>query len=260
MYFIPKKMNIKWCYLVLAALLLMLLPAQGVLAFQNETLHYVVQYKWGLVHKDAGEATLSLRNQGDRYMVTLTGRTKTWADKFFCVRDTLKSTIRKHGLQPLYYAKLTHEGGKYSRDIINYKYVGNNVVATTDRMREKKGKVTKSRMSFSAQAPAYDMLSIFYYLRNIDYDKLRKGSSFRVTMFSGSKKELMTFTCVCKETLKLRDKSRREAYKLKFNFREGSKKSSDDVLVWISTDSRHIPLQVVGNLKVGQVRCFYTGG
>lgn len=51
--------------------------------FQNEDLKYVISYKWGLIHKDAGEATLSLRQAGGNYNVTLTARTKPWADRFY---------------------------------------------------------------------------------------------------------------------------------------------------------------------------------
>ena len=32
--------------------------------FANEKLHYVISYKWGLIHKDAGEALPDVRRQG----------------------------------------------------------------------------------------------------------------------------------------------------------------------------------------------------
>lgn len=38
--------------------------------FKDETLNYVISYKWGLIHKDAGEATLKLRNSGNKYKLT----------------------------------------------------------------------------------------------------------------------------------------------------------------------------------------------
>ena len=81
--------------------------------FSNESLRYVVSYKWGLIHKDAGDATLSLRRSGDRYKVSLVAKTRTWADKFYSVRDTLLGEIRIKDLRPLSYAKITHEKKKY---------------------------------------------------------------------------------------------------------------------------------------------------
>ena len=45
----------------IAILVLLFLASLGLGAyastFSNETLHYVITYKWGLVQKDAGEAT-----------------------------------------------------------------------------------------------------------------------------------------------------------------------------------------------------------
>ena len=59
--------------------------------------------------KDAGTATLSLKNIGDKYHVKLTGKTKSWADNFYQVRDTLTGTIAKNGLKPEEYSKIAHE-------------------------------------------------------------------------------------------------------------------------------------------------------
>lgn len=63
--------------------------------FKNETLKYVVTYKWGLIHKDAGDATVTLRRNGDQYRMVLTAKSKPWADKIYRVRDTLESVMRR---------------------------------------------------------------------------------------------------------------------------------------------------------------------
>ena len=230
--------------------------------FADETLHYVVSYKWGLIHKDAGEATLSLRNHGNEYSLLLTGKTKSWADGFYMVRDTLKGRVTKQGLKPLSYTKIAHEKGKYSRDDILYTHSGRVVGGEAKRTREQKDgtmKVTHKKLSGTGEV--FDMLSAFYFLRTIDYSKLEKGEVVKATVFSGSKAETMTIRCTGIEEIKLRDKSKREAYHIKFKFTtEGKKKSSDDIDTWISTDSSHIPLLVVGSLPVGQVKCYYVGG
>lgn len=228
-------------------------------SFNDESLHYVVSYKWGLIHKDAGEATLSLKNNGDRFMVTLVGKTKSWADKFYQVRDTLLGTIQKDGLKPLSYSKIAHEDGKYGRDDITYTYSGTTVGGHSVRTRiNKKGEKSVREKDFTASGPTFDMLSVFYYLRTIDYASLVSGKTIEATLFSGSKVESLSIRCVGKEELKLRNKSVREAYHIKFKFTtEGKKKSSDDLDAWISTDPAHIPLQIVGSLPIGQVKCYY---
>ncbi len=227
--------------------------------FPDESLNYVISYKWGLIHKDAGEATLSLKNKGEKFMVTLTGKTKPWADKFYQVRDTLKGTILKNGLKPLSYTKISHEDGTYGHDEILYTYSGNNVKGNaTSTWVNKKGKRKDKEKTFEAQGPTFDMLSVFYFLRTIDFSELTSGKTITATLFSGSKVETLTIRGAGTEMLKLRNKTEREAYHIKFKFTtEGKKKSSDDLDAWISTDGQHIPLQIVGSLPIGQVRCYY---
>ena len=224
--------------------------------FANEKLHYVMSYKWGLIHKDAGEATLTLRRQGADYRIMLAAKTKPWADKIFMVRDTLLATVAADGFRPKNYQKISHEGGKYGKDDITYSYSGRNVTGHCKRYRDKKGKVSSSTKTLSAQGAVYDMLTIFYYLRLIDYDRLQKGHVVKSTVFSGSKSETITVRSLGKTTVKMRNGTKREAFHIRFNFTTGGKKkSSADMDTWISTDSAHIPLMLTGSLPVGQVRC-----
>lgn len=233
--------------------------ASAATAFKNETLHYVIQYKWGLIHKDAGEATLSLRQSGGNYKVTLAARTKPWADKIYMTRDTLKASIRMRDLKPLSYEKITHEKGKYAKDVISYSFSGTSTIGHAKRYRIKNGKMNVAEKTLSASGPVYDMLSVFYYLRQLDYSQLSKNKIYTATVFSGNKQEKIKIRSLGIEKIKLRDKSTREAYHIKFNFtQEGGKKSSDDIDTWISTDAAHIPLYLVGSLPVGQVRAYFV--
>lgn len=225
--------------------------------FQNETLKYVISYKWGLVHKDAGEATLSLTNTGNNYNIMLAAKTKPWADKIYQVRDTLRGTMRVSDLKPLSYTKITHEKGEYKWDQISYSFSGNNTIGKAKRYKKVKGKPTITENTFTATGPVYDMLSVFYYLRALDYSQLSKNKIYVATIFSGKQKETIKIRSLGVETVKMRDKTTREAYHIKFNFtRNGGKKSSDDIDTWISTDSRHIPLYLVGKLPIGEVRAY----
>lgn len=227
--------------------------------FKDETLNYVVSYKWGLIHKDAGTASLELKNHGNKYLIKLTAKTKPWADNIYHVRDTLLGTVSKTGFRPESYSKIAHEDGKYRRDDITYSYSGSAVGGHAKRVKiSKKGEVSRSEKKLSATGQTFDMLSVFYFLRTIDYSQLGAGKEVVATVFSGSKAEKLTIKCMGREEIKLRDKSKRDAYHIKFRFTsEGQKKSSDDIDAWISADSSHIPLLVEGSLPVGKVKCYY---
>ena len=228
-------------------------------AFSNETLHYVISYKWGLLHKDAGNATLTLRNVGDNYNVMLAARTQPWADKFYSVRDTLRGTITRNGLVPRSYVKITHEKGKYAKDEILYSKSGNVTKGLSRRYRpDENGIINMTEQTLSGTGPVYDMLSVYYYLRHIDYAALTRNKVYKATVFSGNMKETVTIRCQGIEKIKLRDKSEREAYHVKFKFTsDGGRKSSDDIDTWISTDDAHIPLYLVTKLPIGEVRVYF---
>ena len=84
-------------------------------------------YKWGMINKQAGTATITLRDQGDRYVSQLVGHSAPWADKFFMVRDTLNGVMDKQGYKPHFYEKIAHEGDDHKHDIVRFTYDGNSV-------------------------------------------------------------------------------------------------------------------------------------
>lgn len=250
-----KAMGLKIKLLTAVCLLMTAMTAKG--EFANETLNYVITYKWGAIHKETADATLRLTNHGSNYNLLLTAKTRRWADKFFTVRDTLSGVVSKKGLRPLRYVKSAHEGGKYSKDVITYSHNGKSTTGKCTRYRNKKGKVSTSGNTLTAAGDVYDMLSVFYYLRTLNYTTMAKGQTVKVTVFSGSKAETLTIKNLGLETITLRNKKRVHSYHIKFRFTtKGKKKSSDDMDAWLSADSRKIPLQLEGSLPLGKLKVY----
>lgn len=227
----------------------------------TEKLNYVVTYKWGLIQKDAGDVTITKRPHGSGYELRLIAKTKPWADKIYKVRDTLTSYTKSSKYSPEHYIYIAHEKNRYRRDNIRFSYSGNKVKGTAEKYREKKnGDVYSSTKELEGSSPVYDMLSVYFFVRDIDYATLKPGETINATIFSGDKTEELKVRCQGKETIKLRDKSEHEAWHILFNFTsDGGKKSSDDINCWISTTKPHIPLLIIGNLPIGQIRVNYEG-
>ena len=242
-------------YAVLLAVA-MVLPQQMLARdFSNETLNYEIVYHWGMIWKHAADAKLSIRKTNSGYNAQLTGKTRSWADKVYPVRDTLKCTMDKD-LRPLRYEKLTHEKDYYARDVVKFSYNYSHTSAKCTRYRSS-GTTT---IDLSAKAQAYDMLSVFYMLRNLDYDELTRNKNYTTVVFSGKLKEYLTINYKGVESIKMRDGSKRQAHRISFKFtQKGGKQSSDDINVWMSTDASRIPLLLVGKLPVGEVKCYYKG-
>ena len=242
---------------ILATMLLvvaMVLPQQvGARDFSNEVLNYEVVYHWGMIWKHAADASLSTRKTKDGYYAQLTGKTRSWADKVYPVRDTLKCTM-DNNLRPLSYEKLTHEKDYYARDVIKFSYNYSHTKAHCTRYR----KSGTTSIDLSAKAQAYDMVSVFYMLRNLDYDELSRNKNYTTIIFSGKQKEYLTINYKGVEIIKMRDGTKHKAHRIDFKFtQEGGKKSSDNLSAWMATDDSRIPLLLVGKLPVGEVKCYY---
>ena len=242
-------------FLTIVLLVVAIMLPQQVAArdFSNETLHYEIVYHWGMIWKHAADATLSTRKTKDGYSAVLTGKTRSWADKVYPVRDTLKCTMNNN-MKPLRYEKVTHEKDYFARGVIKFSYNYSHTSAHCTRYR--KGGTTSIDMS--AKAQAYDMVSVFYMLRNLDYDELSRNKSYTTIIFSGKQKEYLTINYKGVENIKMRDGTQRKAHRIDFRFtQEGGKKSSDNLSAWMSTDDSRIPLLLVGKLPVGEVKCYY---
>lgn len=261
--YINDRMKIMRRILIYSALLLAMLTAIPASAteFDNESLHYKVMYKWGLVNKQAGRATLTLKASPDKYYTSLTARSEKWADRFFMVRDTLKGEIMRDGFKPVIYQKRSHEGGDHKHDVVRYVYNGARVTGQCTRKAwDNKGKMTRNEeRTLEAYGTTVDMLSSFYYMRNLPYQNWKEGHVVTVNIYSGKRKELLTIKYLGTENVKYDKKSFR-CYKIRFQFTsDGRNKTSDDMDAWISVDTQRIPVKLEGKLKVGTVRCFYTG-
>ncbi|MDE5688621.1 MAG: DUF3108 domain-containing protein [Paramuribaculum sp.] len=237
------------------------LQSVAVTRFEEETLNYKVMFKWGLVQKQAGRATLKLKSSPDAFVATLYARSESWADHFYSLRDTLISTMSKTDMLPSRYERIAHEGGRYARDIITINRAGNVFTGESVRYRRKKNDshTTKSQITLSAEGPTVDLLSVFYYLRAIDFGRIKPGYTKTINIFSGKRKEYLKIKYHGIDVLEL-DGKKYQTYRISFTFTaDGSKKSSDDIDTWIWTNSSHIPLKLEGKLKVGRIRCLYTG-
>lgn len=160
-------------------------PLAKALTLTNESLNYQIVYHWGAIWKHAGDATLSVSKSGNGYKAMLTGKTRSWADKIYTVRDTLKCSMNIN-FRPLKYEKFTHENSYYAHDVVAFNSSGAGTTAACARYR--KGKPT-AKINLSHGAAAYDMLSVFYMLRNMDFSKLETNKVYKSCVSQARKRK-----------------------------------------------------------------------
>ena len=149
----------------------------------------------------------------------------------------------------------------YDHDIVKYSRTGNKVYGYCTRVerdiRDNSG--FKKEHIISGSGATVDMLSVFYYMRSLNYAKMKKGEEMKLNIFSGKYKELLTIKYLGTVTLEHEGK-KHTCYHITFTFtQKGNKKTSDDMWAWISTDAQRIPIKLEGTLAIGKVQCFFTG-
>lgn len=227
---------------------------------EQETLHYNVMFKWGLINKKAGTATLSLSHGPKCYLSRLTAASEPWADRIYRVRDTLYGKMDYADLTPLYYEKIAHESNEVKHDVVKYNYDDPDSVkafCTRKAFKKKVLRVDDSR-TLSAAGETVDMLSSFYYMRRLPYQDWAPGHTAKLTIFSGKQKETLSIRYDGKSDLQVGDTTV-PTYHITFIFTsKGGNKSSDDMEAWISADNRRIPMRLEGKLPVGKVHCILS--
>ncbi len=227
-----------------------------------ETLHYKVNYHWGLIDKTAGRATFTLRQgSGGRSSAEMVARTEPWADHLYKVRDTLQTTFDTSTCLPYLYRRIAHEDGRYASDQVTFSKNGSSTSASCVRLRRGKKDKTTSRTesTLSANGDAVDLLSSFYYLRHLDFTNMNAGDTKTINIFSGKRKEILKITYNGPAEIKI-DGKKQQTILITFTFTsDQGKTTSKPIKAWLSTDASHIPLKLVGELKIGKVECIFTG-
>ncbi len=232
--------------------------AAGATEFHDEHLTYKVTYKWGLIHKHAGNITITMHNVDGEYVAELSGGTLPWADKFYRVRDTLRSTVLIDGFKPQRYDLVAHEGKDYKHDAIVYSYSGDEVTGNIKRYKTTDGRLKRDEeRKLESSGTVVDMLSALYYMRQLPYDSWKPGHSVDVVIFSGKQKENLNIKYRGIYTTEVEGVTY-HCFRIVFTFTsDGKKKTSDDINAWIDTKTL-VPVRIEGSLPLGSVRCYLT--
>ena len=226
------------------------LPAKANTAFKaGEVLSYRLHY--GFI--DAGTATLEVKPEIQEfgghqvYYVEGEGHSNKAFDLFFKVRDVYKTYIDKDALVPWYFIRRVDEGGfKFSQDYLFNHYT-------------KKVDIVGDTNKYSVPEGVQDMLSSFYYARNIDYTDAKENGIYEIPSFVDKQNWTLKIRYVGKETIKT-DVGKFKCLKFRPIIQTGNIfKNEEDLSVWITDDKNHIPMRAQAKILVGSVKMDITG-
>ena len=215
------------------------------IAFQNgESITMKVFYTLAGMYIGAGEANflVSLKKLDNKtvYHVIGDGKTYSFYDSFFKVRDRYESFIDTASLQPYRFIRNVYEGGYTKYQTVNFNHATNQA-HTNDGV-------------FNVPNCVQDVVSSMYYARNIDFNRYKPGDKIYFNMFLDNETYNLYIRYLGKETIKTKyGKFRAIKFKpllVKGTIFEGGEK----MVVWVSDDANKIPLRVESPISVGSVK------
>jgi hypothetical protein len=209
----------------------------------GERLEYRLHY--GVV--DAATAVIRVDpqvtkiNNREVYHVIGEGTTVSTFDMFFKVRDKYESYIDKQGMFPHKFVRNVDEGGyKIQQDYTFY--------PTKRAYKNQKGE------GYMTPEFVQDMMSAFYYARNLDFTNAKKGDIFKITCVVDDEIFPLKIKYMGKEKVET-DAGTFYAIKFAPVIQKGRIfKKEEDLSVWISDDKNHIPLMASAKIMMGSIK------
>ncbi|MBC7886509.1 MAG: DUF3108 domain-containing protein [Ferruginibacter sp.] len=196
------------------------------------------------VYIGAGEATftssLERFNGKSVYHCVGEGKSYSFFDNFFKVRDRYETYIDTSSMLPVKFIRNVDEGG--------YK-IYNNVT-----FNHSAGTAITTKGVFKTTSCIQDVISAIYYARNINFDKYKPGDKIPFDMFLDDEVYHLYIRYIGKENVKTRyGKFRAIKFKpllIKGTMFDGGEKMT----AWVSDDPNHLILRVESPIAVGSVK------
>lgn len=230
------------------------------LSFQaNEEIDYVITYNWFLVWTDVGKVKFEVEdttmNGKNLYRLIGTGTTFPFYDWFFQVYDVYQSWIDPKTFQPVYYHRDVDEDG-YLIDIKYWYNQAENEVYSRVQKRQKPPK----RDTLNLPDCTYDVMSVIYYARNIDFTKYEIDQKIPLKILLDNELTDVFLRYKGKEERKVRGVGRFKTLKFTGSLVAGDVfKGGEDLVLWVSDDKNRIPLWIEAPIIVGTVKARLVG-
>ena len=222
----------------------------------GEETEYDLYVKMGFLSTKGGLAkmkTIATTYEGkDAYKMTMTSSTKGMARKIFRMDDTLSCYMSKE-MVPLAYLKDAHEGGDYTRERVGYSYPGNGLV-TVRTVRHKNGDF-KFDESLTFKNCTYDLMSVVFFARTLDFSKLKSGTPVTLDFVSGKKKRNMQVRYDGTEKIKANNNVKYSCIKLTLRIADDAFEDEKDAMkVYITDDDNRMIVKMESKLNFGSTQ------
>ncbi|MDX2063981.1 MAG: DUF3108 domain-containing protein [Bacteroidia bacterium] len=215
-------------------------------AFQpGEKLEFAISYSgWltaGYAYFSVGKQ-LSTHKGKSCYVIQGTGRSVPAFDWIYLVRDSFTTYVDAQRLVPHTYERIVHEGDYNFADKVSFDH---------EQRRIRTGK----KGEFEMDGLTHDLLSAFYYARNLGLTNFTVGQSYEMPVFLDDKTYNLGMTVLGREVVET-ELGKFNCLKITPKLVTGRvfKEDGEPMLLWVTDDANYIPIKITSPLVVGSVQ------
>jgi hypothetical protein len=219
----------------------------------GENLVYVINYKWGLVNTDVGEAVVNLYKKrdssgGEYFHSVINGYTYKFYDVFFKVRDLFESKFSTKNGRPFYFHRDIHEGKYRMKNTFHFQ-PDYSIKAKVER---------KSDPVIDTLLPGrectFDLVSLFYFSRNIDFTHIPAGVEQPISFAIDNEIFDLYYRLIGPEIKRIPGMGQFRTLKFAARVVAGEVFSGkEELVIWVTDDKNRVPLMFETPIQVGRV-------
>lgn len=220
---------------------------------EGEKLVYVIKYTWGVFRTDVGEAVAKLDRDydtvyGDHFHSIITGYSYKFYDVFFRIKDIFESKFNTTNGRPFYFHRDISEG-KY-RMKNTYNFNPDYSINARVKRKDEPEKVT----TLKGKECTFDLVSLFYYSRNIDFENIPPGVDQPVSFAIDDEIFNLYYRYIGKEQKRVPGMGVHRTLKFAARVVAGEVfDGKEELTIWVSDDENKVPLYFETPIIVGRV-------
>ena len=177
----------------------------------------------------------------EAYHSRMLAKTTGLADKLYKVRDEYQAVFDTRRIQPWESIRDIQEGRYTKYNSVQYDY--DSLIATNINNEK-----------FEIPPDVRDMVSVFHYIRNADFDHMKVGDIIKINTFFDNEIFPVDMRYRGIETVKV-NSGKYQCHKLVPYVEPGRIfNTEDDMTIWLSADRNRVPVRVRLDLKVGSIK------
>ena len=217
----------------------------------GENLVFNISYNWHAVQTDVAKGTLFVKQEtlnGEKVWHTgMHMQTAAFFDAFFKIREKFESWFALKGVEPRQFLRDSREGSYHAVNRYRYDRKAGVIHASLEY-----GDDNKKTMDIPYGDCTYDLTTLFYYVRRMDFASLKPGTLYRISFAIDDEVQILNLTYRGQEKKYVKGVGTIATRKFGIAVNKGEVfEGNEDALIWFSDDDNRIPVAFMAPLKVG---------